>query len=300
MPFGLLSKTLDVRNRPTLRAICLAAILLVLLSVVYRRAPISFLRAESGLYLWVSQSSEAMQDRFQQEFVTRSYRGHWTPLAFLMEFWTTKLIGPRGTLWHYRQLLLLTVLGIASLVFVANMARALGLRPEQQRSAAVATCALLLFQPLMFEFVVWPFMGLQLVWMIFALLACLSCVQLGNDPNRIRWIWVGAGAAYASLHVLGIGLAVTIATAGVFLFLSILSFQCDWIFKPTRRHLLVAGALLILLSGGHCIAMALLLSQKTTASVRSLTLDDAKLGFEFLLRFVFAGLRSFTFTLHPI
>ncbi|MFL5238929.1 MAG: hypothetical protein ACJ8EL_15270, partial [Rhizomicrobium sp.] len=220
-----MSKALDVRQRSVLCAIGIAAMVFLLLCAVYRRAPIAFLRAESGLYLCISQSTELIQHRFERELVTGSYRGHWTPLGFLAEFWTTKLIGARGTAWHYRQLLLLTGVGLASLMLVAKMVRSLGMGAGMQRSAAVAVCALLLFQPLMFEFVVWPFMGLQLVWMILALVAGLSCVQLANDPNAPRGIWLGAGAAYASLHVLGIGLAVTLATAAVFLFLVMLSYR---------------------------------------------------------------------------
>jgi hypothetical protein len=273
----------------------------LLLSAVYRRAPIAFLRAESGLYLWLAQSSELAQHRFQREFVTWSYRGHWTPLAFLTEFWTTKLIGARGSVWHYRQLLLLTAVGVASLALVANLARSLGMRPKQQQSAAVAVCTMLLFQPLMFEFVVWPFMGLQLMWMTFALVACLSCVQLTNDATRIRWIWVGAGAAYASLHMLGLGIAVTLSTAGVFAFLIALSYQRDGMFKSVRRHLFLAATLLLLLTCMHCLAMVLLLQQRNTAHDPSLApVGAVKLGLELTFRFVSAGLRSFTLAMHPV
>src|SRR5436190_19794677 len=120
MPFRPLSETLAVRTRFILRAANVAVMVFLVLSVVYYRAPIAFLRGESGLYLWISQTGELMQHRFQREFFTWSYRGHWVPLAFLTEFWTTKLIGPRGTIWHYRQLLLLTAVGVASLALVAN------------------------------------------------------------------------------------------------------------------------------------------------------------------------------------
>lgn len=300
MPFRLLSKIRDVRKRRLLLGVGIAAIVFLLLSVVYRRTPIAFLRAESGFYLWLSQSSELQQHRAQKEFVTQSYRGHWTPLAFLAEFWTTKLIGARGSAWHYRQLLLLAGVGVASLALASNISQSLGMRPHQQRSLAVAVCALFLFQPLMFEFIVWPFMGLQLMWMIFALVACLSCVQLANYTSHTRWIWIGAGAAYASLHMLGIGVVVTLATAGVFVFLIALSYRPDCVFKSVRRHLCVAATLLILLTCMHCLAMAVLLSQRNTAPIPSLTAGGLKLGLEFMLRFVFAGLESFTLSLYPV
>ncbi len=252
------------------------------------------------MYLWLSQSNELMQTDAQHHFVTTSYRGHWAPLAFLTEFWTTKLIGARGVIWHYRQLLLLTIVGLAAFTFVVNVARALGMGPAQERSVAVAVCALLLLQPLMFEFVVWPFMGLQLIWMIFALVASLGCVRLANDPQKVRWIWIAAGAAYGSLHTLGLGVAVTLATAGVFAFLIIVSYQRDCLFKSVRRHLFFAALLLVLLTCVHCLAMVFLLPQRNIIPFTSLTPGALKLGLECTFRFMVAGLQSLTLGLQPL
>jgi hypothetical protein len=87
-------------------------------------------------------------------------------------------------------------------------------RPIANLSAAGLT-AILIFQPQMREFIAWPFMILQLFWLLFSVMALLSLVQMARRPAEILWPWLATGSAYASLHCLGLGIATVAATAAV-------------------------------------------------------------------------------------
>lgn len=194
---------------------------LILTTFVYRHTQSNFLRAESGWYLFLSQSAPAVQYNFEKDALTKSFSGHYTPFAFLAEFATAKLIGTHAGFWKWRQITVLALLATLLFLFARDSGYALQVsRPIAHLSAAALT-AILIFQPQMRDFIAWPFMILQLFWLLFTVMALLSLIHMARRPGERLWPWLAAGSAYASLHCLGLGIATVAATvaalAGIWL-----------------------------------------------------------------------------------
>src|SRR5947209_2383178 len=105
-----------------LRLVLVFAICFLASFLVYRRVPIQFLRAESGLYLSVSHSDVATQKRFTQKFFTESYGGHYTPFAFLAEFETARWVGTSRAIWRWRQIIAVAILAALSFTALSALA----------------------------------------------------------------------------------------------------------------------------------------------------------------------------------
>jgi hypothetical protein len=73
-------------------------------TLCYYDTNITFLRAESGWYQFVSRGEPAPHYHTMRQFFTNSFHGHYSPLAFYTEFKLTYLIGPRESFWKWRQL----------------------------------------------------------------------------------------------------------------------------------------------------------------------------------------------------
>lgn len=188
-----------------------------LTALVYHSTESNFLRAESGWYLFLSHSAPSIQHDFEKVLLTTSFKGHYAPLAFLTEFATAKVVGASAGFWKWRQITVVALLATTLFFFGRNCGSAWGVSRRQDSLAAAGLTAILIFQPQMREFIAWPFMIMQLVWLLFTLLALLSLIRMGQHPVERLWPWLAAGAAYASLQVLGLGLATVAATASVLL-----------------------------------------------------------------------------------
>lgn len=186
----------------------------ILTAFVYHDTPSNFLRAESGWYLFLSQSTPVVQYNFQRDALTMSFKGHYTPIAFLAEFATAKLVGTRGWFWKWRQITTVALLATLFFLFARASGSAVQLPRAKASIAAFGLTALLIFQPQMREFVAWPYMILQLTWLLCSTVALMSLVQMALRPAETVWPWLAAGAAYTSLHFLGLGIA-TLAAIGI-------------------------------------------------------------------------------------
>lgn len=187
----------------------------ILTTFVYRHTQSNFLRAESGWFLFLAQSPSAIQQGFEKDALTKGFNGHYTPFAFLAEFATAKIIGTRAAFWKWRQITVLALLATILFLFARKSGHALQLSRPKANLSATALTAILIFQPQMRDFVAWPFMIMQLFWLLFSVIALMSLVQMVRRPAEIRWPWFAAGAAYASLHCLGLGIATVAGTAAV-------------------------------------------------------------------------------------
>ena len=185
----------------------------ILTALVYRHTESNFLRAESGWYLYLSHSAPFIQHGFEKALLTKSFYGHYAPLGFLGEFATAKLAGTHAWFWKWRQITALALLATVLFLAVRQSGFALELSRVNSSVAAAGLTALLIFQALMRDFVAWPFMILQLFWLLFSLLALMSLVQMAQRPSEKTWAWCAAAAAYASLQFLGLGIATVAATA---------------------------------------------------------------------------------------
>src|SRR6185312_6934463 len=110
---------------------CLAAVV-----VVYRKAPITFFRAETGHWLLIAHSPPEAQSKLVREFWTTSSHGHYTPLAFTAEFFFTKWADTGSWLWRSRQQGSVALVAAAFLVVVRSLA--LSLRLSKRTAACVA------------------------------------------------------------------------------------------------------------------------------------------------------------------
>lgn len=189
---------------------------LLLVGMVYRRAPTNFLRSESGWYLRTAYSDTETQRNFERDFFRLSYGGHYTPLLFLAEFRAARLIGTNGAVWLGRQILAVALLAAATFALAHRLSTIFELSGTKRLALALAVAAVSAFQPAMLDLIGWPFMILQLLWAGVALLVLHALVMVSWAPEKARWVWVAALAAYASLHISGLGLAlVAAATAAL-------------------------------------------------------------------------------------
>jgi hypothetical protein len=193
------------------RAVVIFALTLLLVAAVYRKTPINFLRAESGWYLMQSHSSEETQERFQRDFFAHSYGGHYTPLAFLAEFETAKFVGTFESFWKWRQILALALVGAALCGAVYAIGGVFQLSRWSRWAMGAALTAGAVFRPEIMEFISWPFMILQLIWIGFFILAMYSAVRVASAPEQTRWPWIAAATACVSIQVSGLGLVTVVA-----------------------------------------------------------------------------------------
>ena len=165
--------------------------------------------------MFLSHSSLRVQHDFEKALFTQAVHGHYTPCAFLAEFVTAKLAGTNGQYWKWRQITVLALLATVLFLFARNSGYGFQLSRLRANLAAVSLTAILIFQPQMRDFIAWPFMILQLCWLLFTVIALLCLVQMARRPTERVWPWLAAGSAYGSLHFLGLGIATVVATAAV-------------------------------------------------------------------------------------
>lgn len=240
-------------------ALNLAAIWLawaIAVTVAYYHTNIVFLRAESGWYQAISQTVH--RHHFLPYF-TESYHGHYTPFVFAAEIELSHWLGPRETLWKWRQLTGLVILATCLSATVYAAARSCGHMRWNAVAVAAGITALFVFQPHMLEFVAWPVLIFFLSTLIFSTLALLALVQLARNPAQRKWIWLAAATAYLSMHCTGLGLINVVVTAALFagLLAGVYSGRFEE-FSSSRRTLLVALVALLLVAGLHALCMQFL------------------------------------------
>src|SRR4051794_19067872 len=236
------------RESPIVKWLAIFLLWWVLTAIVYSKVESNFLRAESGWYLFMSKSSPAWQKDFLGILATRTFIGHYTPIAFITEFETAKLAGATPAFWKWRQITVAALLATVLFSLVKNSCRVCSLTPGKSVATAIAATALLVFQPYMTDFIAWPFMVMQLVWLGLTILALLCLIRIVERPTEARWPWLAVSAAYGSLNVLGLGLTTTAATAMV------LSGLLFWEYRNDRsKRLVVPLTVVLVLSAIHAV-----------------------------------------------
>lgn len=262
----------------------------ILTTFVYHHTQSNFLRAESGWYLFLSHSSSLVQHNTERDFWTTSFNGHYAPLAFLAEYETAKLAGTHAWFWKWRQISALALLATILFLFVRNSGCALRLSRLRASLCAIGLTAILIFQPEMRDFIAWPFMILQLFWLLFTMLALLALVQMARDPAETLWPRVAAGAAYVSLHFLGLGMATVAATAVALAGIWLVTRRRA---SPDASKVTVPLLSMVILTALHGVLMLKLSPAKAITSTpdwQSTPFLAASLGF--IPNFIFATLRG--------
>lgn len=259
---------------------------LLLAAIVYWPTESNFLRAESGWYLFLSHSPPDLQQRFMKVWATRTYNGHYTPVAFVAEFVTARYVGTWAPFWKWRQITIVALLATLLSGLITDFGRLLGVSPPQRVLSAAALTALFVFQPRMTDFIAWPFMILQLLWLLLTVAALASLIKIVERPNSVAWPWVAIGAAYGSLNVLGLGLTTVGATAAV------LAGLLSWEYRTARSKKLVMPLVTLLIAGGlHAFLMLILPRvEGTLQNDRSPHFLSAAFGF--VPNFAIAALRA--------
>jgi hypothetical protein len=276
------------------RALLVFVFTFLIVAAIYRRVPISFLRAESGWFLWTSHSGESVQQSIVRGFFVHSSAGHYTPLAFFGEFTMAKIAGTSRTFWRWRQLTAASAIGAALFGLVASLGRLLSLSRPIQYAAAASLSALIMFQPGMVDLITCPFMIMQLSWLgvSIGVLFCLS--KMFSTSSRPMWPWLAVAAAYASLHFSGLGLVTIAATAAVLVWFAFT--RGGAMHQPAIR----ACAVMLVLTLGHAVMMLQWGDTSPANGQRPDLLFALKYCLGFLYNFVVAGLLSFTLTSPPV
>jgi len=261
----------------------------------YHRTPINFLRAESGWYQFSARDTSARQQQFVRSLFTTSHNGHYAPLAFWLELEQTKIAGASAGYWKWRAIALISLLGLTLFLLARRAAAAAKIGTIASLCLSAGLTAIVLFQPLMIEFVAWPFLMLQLGWMILSMITLWSLVSLVSGANPQRFAWIAALSAYGSLHFFGLGLLTAAATASIFAAVLFFRNRFEWL-SLGRRHVSAALALLVFLTICHAICMLRLNSIPSVTSTPAFQpLTRALMGFAgvypvFILNAFFLGI----------
>ncbi|MDP9003898.1 MAG: hypothetical protein M3N12_03810 [Verrucomicrobiota bacterium] len=233
------------------RALVVLLASFVLIAVVYRKTPMNFLRSESGWFLFHAYSASVVQQHFLHGFFTGSYGGHYTPLAFLGEFEMAKIAGTNESIWKWRQIIVLAFIAAGVAGTVHSIGGAFQLAPSRRWLMAAALAAGSIYRPEMMDFVSWPFMILQLLFIGLLMLVLYAVLCVATDPDLKRWPWIAALAAAGSLHVSGMGMCAVAAVAVVFSGILLIASRSPATnyYAPRRR---IASALITML----CLAVA--------------------------------------------
>lgn len=171
---------------------------------------ITLFRAESGEYLINSNASPADQQQFISQRMLSPYNGHFTPVAFFLEFLQTKLFQVNSNLWFLRQIFVLSMLATVVTYLASSVSKVAG---SSARCSAIFGISLALFyiaQPIYLDLVAWPFMVFQILSLAVMGASCFFmvkfCVQK-QTSDFAKFLFF----AYATMHIFGVGLAMSVA-----------------------------------------------------------------------------------------
>src|SRR5436190_2132200 len=223
---------------------------------LHRKMQPAVLHAETAYYQIIAHTSPQHARTLVRNFWRKSSHGHYTPLAFTAEFFFAKHAGLRPNWWRARQLFLGGLLVFSLFGFVRAASEQTHAPAFANSLLAAAVSIIFVAQPLMRNLLEWPFHGLQVTWMIFAVATGWALVRLPDSANKGLALWLIALIAYGSMHVLGLGLAVVAGTLAVFLLILIGALTGYFPeFKSHVRTLVAALIVLTILGSLHTIAM---------------------------------------------
>jgi hypothetical protein len=277
------------------RALVVLLLSFVLIAAVYRKTPMNFLRSESGWFLFHAYSDPETQQHFLEGFFRTSYGGHYTPLAFLAEFETAKLAGTNESIWKWRQILVLALVGagMAGTIYAIGGAFQLSTSPRWMMAAALAAGSV--YRPEIMDFISWPFMILQLIFVGLLILVLYAVLHVATDPDLKRWPWIASLTAAGSMHVSGMGLVAVVAVAVVFAGILLIAARCPATnYHASRKRIASALITMLCLAAAHGWAMLHLLPPEQTPAVSAGPFCRLVLGFTANL--AVTGLRTFVGT----
>jgi hypothetical protein len=270
----------------------------ILAALVYDHTESNFLRAESGWYLFLSHSTPAVQHGHAISILTKSFNGHYTPVSFLAEFATAKLIGTQAGFWKWRQITAVALMAAMLFLLVRVCGYALQLSEINASLAAIGLTATLIFQGQMRVFVANPFLVRQICWGLLAVIALLALVQMVRRPNEILWPWLTTGASYMSLQVFGLGAAIVAGTAAALIGIWLGRRQSG--FSANASNLMIPLLSMIALTALHVvITLKFPFDPVIAPSTRMQPTSFLMMALGFIPNFLFATVRNLFSTFQP-
>lgn len=243
--------------------------------------PIELFRAESGLFLAAARQGIEAAAMELSGFLTRSYNGHYIPVAAAAEMGMSLLFGGHGALWFGRQILAMAALmiGVAFMVFQAATSHA---SPRWSASLAAASAVLAGLNVTMATLLPWPFMALQLICMALAAFAGGFTIRFARS-NAVADAWWACGLGYAAMHFNGVGLAGSLTALLLVAMIAGLARN-----RAATRALLVFGAITVV----HAALMA-------RGQNSGMSIDLARLLFHFAVLYGVQLIQSVIYLLYP-
>jgi hypothetical protein len=144
----------------------------------------------------------------------------------------------------------------------------------------------------MIDFVSWPFMIFQLVWIGFFLVALYAIIRLVTDPEQARWPWIAAAAASLSLQVSGLGMITVVSVGAVFsAILVVAARRPASAYRCSQKRIALALVCMLLVAAIHGWAMVSLWPSPSSLSAPFHSL--ARLFFGFAANLAAAAVSSF-------
>jgi hypothetical protein len=248
--------TRPVQRRPRVELAVAILLSFAAIFALHRKMQPAVLHAETAYYQIIAHTSPQHGRTLVRGFWKKSSHGHYTPVAFTAEFFFAKYAGLRPNWWRARQLFLGGLLVFSLFGFIRAASEQTNAPAFANTLLAAAVSIIFVAQPLMRNLLEWPFHGLQVAWMIFAVATGWALVRLPDSANKDFALWLIALIAYGSMHVLGLGLAVVTGTLAVFLLIligALTGYFPD--FKSHVRTLIAALIVLTILGSLHTVAM---------------------------------------------
>jgi hypothetical protein len=201
---------------------------------------VTFMRAESGHFLEASVLPWPDMKEFIRGSILRSYNGHFTPVAFLLELGQARLFQATGWLWMARQMLVLGLLA-ASIMWLIT-------RVSKSQLLGFSISLAFVCQPTMVELAMWPFMALQLLCLAVMAGAAIFLAKFAED-GRDQDLACFLGLGYLTMHLFGVGAAISVAaniTAGTLVLQQRV--------RMRARTILLLGAVLLTAIHGYMMA----------------------------------------------
>ena len=239
-----------------------------------------YMRAESGRFLATAARGAGAMGGLLAGFFTHSYNGHYTPIAFGLELLQSAIFGPHEWIWLTRQALVFAVLGVALFRLM---------RATLPVPIAFAATVVFMAQPLMLEIASWPFMVMQLGYLIFFAVTASLLIEFARQPKATT-LWWTVSCGYATMQVCGTGLATAFSLEGCLIGLY-LAARSRGALTILRRHLVWAIGVLAVLTLIHGALMAHL-PPNTPATVRVAPLVDFERFGGLLVDTLWAALRA--------
>jgi len=252
------------------------------LYLYFTKAKILLFKDESGMFLSFAFKDRSFQE-FAYNFLQHSYNGHYTPVAFLLELGQSRIFNVNENWWLVRQTLATTLFWICMSLLIKEILIGKSENDIFNNLVSIFLPGIFIFRPLGIEFLVFPFLSLQILCLSLALIGMRSLVRFARlgDAKDFKICLV---FGYLTMHYFGMGLAFSVATLSTLTIL--MSAQKQLLKLNQKSFYIILGATLI-----HAILMLRTNHEEAPRVIGTIGFL-ARTGYLFLMS-IFFSFRSF-------